>query len=70
MRELRNYTQDYMADKLGMFQSGYSKIEVDETDIPFSRLIQISKILEIPLSDLINFDEGKILLNNNNLIIL
>jgi len=65
MRELRNYTQDYMAIQLNMSQSGYSKIEQDETDVPFSRLIQISKILEIALSDLINFDEGKLLMNNS-----
>lgn len=67
MRELREYTQDDMADKLAMSQSGYSKIELDETDVPFSRLLQISKVLEVSLSDLVNFDEAKILLNNNTL---
>jgi transcriptional regulator with XRE-family HTH domain len=67
MRELREYTQDDMAEKLAMSQSGYSKIELDETDVPFSRLVQISKVLEVSLSDLINFDEGKLLMSNNNL---
>jgi transcriptional regulator with XRE-family HTH domain len=67
MRELREYTQEDMAEKLAMSQSGYSKIELDETDVPFSRLLQISKVLQVSLSDLINFDEAKILLNNNTL---
>ncbi|HXA02953.1 MAG TPA: helix-turn-helix transcriptional regulator, partial [Cytophagaceae bacterium] len=33
IRELRNYTQEYMADRLQMSQSGYSKIETDEVDV-------------------------------------
>ncbi|TAE13234.1 MAG: helix-turn-helix domain-containing protein [Bacteroidetes bacterium] len=61
---MRGYTQDDMAEKLAMSQSDYSKIELDETDVPFSRLLQISKVLEVSLSDLINFDEGKLLMNN------
>jgi transcriptional regulator with XRE-family HTH domain len=63
MRELRNFTQTDMADKLSMSQNGYSRIERDETDIPFSRLLQISQVLEMDIRDLINFDENKILVN-------
>lgn len=29
IRELRNYTQDYLAAKLGISQNAYSKIELD-----------------------------------------
>jgi len=63
IRELRNYTQDYMATELEMTQAGYSKIELGETDVPFSRLLQIAKVLEIDLIDLLAFDE-KIILNS------
>ncbi len=68
LRELRNYTQEFMADKLGMSQTGYSNIERDETDISLSRLQQIAKVLEIKLQDLLGFDEKMMfsgVMNNN-----
>ncbi|MCU0444918.1 MAG: helix-turn-helix transcriptional regulator [Microscillaceae bacterium] len=65
MRELRSLTQDEMADKLSMSQNGYSRIERDETDVPFSRLVQIAKALEVELLDLITFDGDKLLLNQS-----
>jgi len=61
MRELRNYTQEHMAAKLEMSQNGYSKIERDDTDVPFSRLVQIAKVLEVELVDLIAFDGQKLM---------
>lgn len=60
LRELRNFTQEYMAIQLEMKQAGYSRIERNEVDIPFSRVEQIAKILNISLLDLIGFDENKI----------
>jgi transcriptional regulator with XRE-family HTH domain len=57
LRELRNYTQEYMAGKLQMSANGYGKIERDETDISYSRMQQIADILQITPSDIINFDE-------------
>lgn len=66
MRELRNLTQDHMAEKMSMSQSGYSKIEQDETDVPFSRLLQICKILDVNMLDLISFEGDKLFFNINN----
>jgi transcriptional regulator with XRE-family HTH domain len=66
LRELRNYTQEVMAEKLNMSQNGYSKIERDETDVSFSRLVQISQVLEVNLLDLIAFDGQKMLFNVTN----
>jgi transcriptional regulator with XRE-family HTH domain len=62
IRELKNFTQDYMATQLDITQGAYSKIERGETDMPLSRLEQIAKILGIKLLDIIGFDEGKICL--------
>ena len=48
IRELRNYTQDYMAEKLGITQAGYSKIERGETDVTYSKkLFKITNRLNI-----------------------
>lgn len=69
LRELRNYTQEFMAEKLGMSQTGYSNIERDETDVSLSRLHQIAKVLEIKLQDLLGFDEKMMFvgsMSNNN----
>ena len=60
LRELRNFTQDYMAEALQMSQAGYGKIERDETDISLSRLQQIAGVLKVGLNDLIGFDEKMI----------
>jgi transcriptional regulator with XRE-family HTH domain len=38
LRELRNYTQAYMADQLSMSVNGYGKIERDETDLSLGKL--------------------------------
>ena len=69
LRELRNYTQEFMAEKLSMSQTGYSNIERDETDVSLSRLQQIAKVLEIKLQDLLGFDEKMMFvgsMTNNN----
>ncbi|MDF2456899.1 MAG: transcriptional regulator, family [Cytophagaceae bacterium] len=52
-----------MADKLQMSQSNYSRIESNEIDIPFSKLQQIAEVLEIGITDLIEFD-AKYFFNN------
>lgn len=66
MRELKNYKQDYMAQHLNITQAGYSKIESGQTDISFSKLNEISKILEVSVEDLISFDSQKFFNSFNN----
>ena len=41
-----------------MTPGGYGKIERDETDVPYSRLEQISVALGVKTEDLIAFDEN------------
>jgi transcriptional regulator with XRE-family HTH domain len=57
LRELKNYSQEYMADKLGISQAQFSKIERDESDMNISRLKEISDILEMRIEDVLTFDE-------------
>ncbi len=66
LRELRNFTQDYMAEALQMSQAGYGKIERDETDISLSRLQQITEVLKVGLNDLIGFDEKMVIFGAMN----
>lgn len=63
LRELRNFTQEYMAKKLNMSTNGYGKIEREETDISYSRMQQIAEVLEVSISEIINFDDKEIFSN-------
>lgn len=64
-RELRNYSQDYLASKLGISQNAYSKIETNQTKLRVDRLKQIAAALEIPEEELIN-SETSIVFNNGH----
>lgn len=68
LRELKNFTQNYMADMLNMSQSGYGKIERDETDISLSKLKKIANILEIDYNKILSFDDKNVfnIYNNQN----
>lgn len=59
IRELKNYTQEYMADQLGVTQAGYSKIEKGKTILSYEKLVEIARILEVSVEDVISFDSQR-----------
>lgn len=63
LRELKNYSQDYMAKQLKMSVPGYGRIERNEVDVSIERANQIANVLGISLTELISFDE-KYIFNN------
>ncbi|WP_343694528.1 helix-turn-helix transcriptional regulator [Flavobacterium sp.] len=65
IRELKNYTQEYMADQLGVTQAGYSKIEKGRTILSYVKLVEIAKILEVSVEDIISFDSQRYFNNYN-----
>jgi transcriptional regulator with XRE-family HTH domain len=65
IRELRNLTQEYLANQIGMRQESYSKIETNRHSVTMEKLEKIAETLEVRVSDLMNFDEKKVLLNIN-----
>lgn len=66
IRELNNYTQEYLAERLGISTSGYSKIERDEVDLTLRRLEELAVILEVSVHQILNFDSASILNFNDN----
>lgn len=56
VREIRNYTQDYLAAKLGISQNAYSKIELGYSKITVERLFSISLILDVGVTQLLDTD--------------
>lgn len=57
VREFRNYTQDYLAAKLGISQNAYSKIELGYSKITLDRLFHIALILEVEVTQLLYFNK-------------
>src|ERR1700760_503447 len=47
LREYRNYSQEYIAEKLGITQNAYSRIENNQTRLTTERLEKLAVILEI-----------------------
>jgi transcriptional regulator with XRE-family HTH domain len=56
---MRNYSQKYVATKMGMSQNAYSKIENNITGLTVHHVKELSKILEVPVTDLLK-DEFEI----------
>jgi len=57
LRALKNLTQAFMAAQLDITQSGYSRLENNEVDLPFSKLERIAEVFEMKPEDIIAFDE-------------
>ena len=55
-----------MAEKLGITQAGYSKIESGATKISYDKIVDISKILGVQTEELLAFDSQKYFNSFNN----
>jgi len=57
LREYRNYSQEYIAEKLGITQNAYSRIENNQTRLTAERLEKLATILNISLMELLSEKE-------------
>lgn len=55
LRELKNYTQEYMAEQLQMSQANYSKLENGTIDVSIKKLQVIAQVLDINLFEILSF---------------
>ncbi len=53
-REQKNYSQEYLASKIGISQNAYSKLELGYSKITLDRFFHIAMLLEIDIADLLN----------------
>ncbi len=53
-RELKGFSQEYMANQLDINQASYAKIESNSTKLTVDRLFTISKLLETEITDLLD----------------
>ena len=66
LREQKNWSQEEMAERMGMSKNGYAKIERGESNLGVKRLQQIAEILEVPASDLLAEKNVICLINENS----
>ncbi|WP_293298406.1 helix-turn-helix transcriptional regulator [Pedobacter sp. UBA4863] len=64
-RELRNFTQGYMAERLGISQSNYARIESEDISLSEDRLLKIAEILDTDKESILGFDERYVFNINN-----
>ncbi|OOH90902.1 transcriptional regulator [Pasteurellaceae bacterium 15-036681] len=57
MREVRQWSQEEMAEKMGMSVTGYAKIERGQSKLHYDKLEQIANVFNISVNDLITADE-------------
>jgi len=60
IRTFKGWTQENLANKLGISTYAYAKIEQGKTDVNFSRLEQIAQVMEIDLPQLLGLDEKNV----------
>lgn len=62
-REVRSYTQHYIAEKIGISQSNYARMENNEVLISPERLKKIAEILDTTEERIVSYDESAIFTN-------
>jgi transcriptional regulator with XRE-family HTH domain len=60
LRELKNLTQDHMANELGITQGAYSRMELGETEVTYTKLERIAEILQMKPEEIITFNESMV----------
>lgn len=59
-RELKGYSQEYMAHELDITQASYAKLENNTTKLDVGRLFTIAKLLETDVADILELNKQTI----------
>lgn len=65
-RELKGYSQEYMAHELDITQASYAKLENNTTKLDVGRLFTIAKLLETDVADILELNKQTIFNQSNN----
>ena len=65
-RELKNFTQEYVADELGISRVQYGSLEQGKNDITITRLYNIAKILGTTIDHILEIEKKEVYIANNN----
>ena len=56
LRELNNWSQEDMAERLNISKSSYSRLERDESKLDLAKLEKLAAIFKIDIAELITTD--------------
>lgn len=65
-RELKGFSQEYMAHEMDITQASYAKLENNSTQINVERLFTIARLLETDVADILELNKQTIFNQNNN----
>jgi len=60
IRDLKGFSQEYLANKLGVSQTAIHNMEGNETKITIERLQKIADILEVTPEQIVEFSDAKV----------
>ncbi len=60
IRELKNYSRDYVADCLNISLRAYTDLENGKTKLSIDRLNEISKILNVDPIQILTFNDARL----------
>lgn len=63
LRELHDYTQEYVADYMGVSQNTYSMMERGETRITIDRLETLATLYNMDITDILKLNDSMIIHN-------
>lgn len=67
LREQKEITQAAMAEKLGLSETGYAKIERGESGLSIERIYQIAEVLDVSVAEIVlPFRESVIACNHSD----
>ncbi len=66
LREIKGFSQQVVADHLGMAQTNYHKIESDKTQPKLDLLEKIANFYKVSLAELLSPDKNSVHIQNNN----
>lgn len=66
IRVQKGYSQEYMAESLGIIQPSYARLEKDGNRINVVRLLQIAQYLEVNVSELLGQKAQKVTNQSHN----
>ncbi len=70
MREMNNWTQEEMAERMAMSLNSYSKLERGESKLYWDKLVKVAEVFEIELVDLLALNkQGLVYLVNKDISI-
>jgi transcriptional regulator with XRE-family HTH domain len=64
IRNLKGYSQDYLASRLDISQAAIHKIESCESNVSLQRIVTIAGILEVNVAQILDFDDTKVFISN------